>query len=192
MNDKQRVIQPGWRADPTGRFGYRYYNGWCWTADVLDQDGMPLPDDPLAASFGPPTGHPVTATPQSAPAPEPSTPRWDVKPTRKWAPYVLIGLAALGVLGLVIGGCSGGGGGRSSVSAELMCEQFITERLKSPGTAKLTQTPTRSESSRTSETVGDWSATSTPRTVSEPSSAATTSARSCRSATTGGGSSIWT
>ncbi len=45
------AVQPGWYADPLGRFELRYYNGAAWTADVSTAGGRFV--DPLGLELGP-------------------------------------------------------------------------------------------------------------------------------------------
>ncbi|HUS43706.1 MAG TPA: tetrahydromethanopterin S-methyltransferase subunit C [Ilumatobacteraceae bacterium] len=50
-------VQPGWYADPLGRFELRYYNGATWTADVSDSgqrfiDPLGVDLDPIRGSGG--------------------------------------------------------------------------------------------------------------------------------------------
>jgi hypothetical protein len=54
-------VQPGWYADPLGRFELRYYNGAAWTADV--SNGGHRFVDPLGIDVGPfrPAATPVAA-----------------------------------------------------------------------------------------------------------------------------------
>ena len=75
------MTEPGWLADPTGRFQYRYWDGSTWTAHV-SRDGQPL-SDPLSpppppgnatvtlpAGFVPPVGPTAPTLPVSGFAPQ--------------------------------------------------------------------------------------------------------------------------
>ena len=46
------MLPPGWYADPSGRFEYRFHNGSTWTADV--SSGGQRFVDPLGRSPTPP------------------------------------------------------------------------------------------------------------------------------------------
>jgi hypothetical protein len=53
-------VQPGWYADPLGRFELRYFNGDEWTADVSNDGGRFV--DPLGIAIAPSDG-PGASTP---------------------------------------------------------------------------------------------------------------------------------
>jgi len=58
--------QPGsWRADPLGRYAYRWWDGTDWTASV-SEDGSTAVTDPLGVAPSPPPQGPAPAPPTDA------------------------------------------------------------------------------------------------------------------------------
>ena len=70
------MADPGWFADPTGRFGQRWYDGSAWTKNVVGasggvlEDAMPESETPFAPPSAP--GPSTPSSPQAAQAQPPA------------------------------------------------------------------------------------------------------------------------
>jgi hypothetical protein len=96
-------VQPGWYADPLGRFELRYYNGAAWTADVSSAGDRFV--DPLGLDLGPGVAADIVVPGGSA-ANRPATAAMVlgiIAVAIAWLPFVVVlGLIAA-VLALVFG-----------------------------------------------------------------------------------------
>lgn len=120
-------VQPGWYADPLGRFELRYYNGTAWTADV--STGGDRFVDPMGLEIGPATQRrgsgAVSRSPGRSNSNSPATAAMVlgiIAITIAWLPFIVVLGAAAGVLAIVFGvvglrraGPSGDGRSRATV-----------------------------------------------------------------------------
>jgi hypothetical protein len=121
------AVQPGWYADPLGRFELRYYNGTAWTADVSTAGGRFV--DPLGLEVGP-SGTQPSDTTALAPANDSSTNSAAtaamvlgiIAISIAWLPFIVVfgviaaALAlAFGTVGIRRSGSTGIGRGRAVV-----------------------------------------------------------------------------
>ncbi len=90
-------MRAGWFADPSGRFGQRWYDGHAWTDQVVAANGTAI-SDPLpvgGAPFPPPFAGPPAGPPAAPPA---APPAWRLdRPVGDTAPVRLLPGATLGV-----------------------------------------------------------------------------------------------
>ncbi len=101
-------VQPGWYADPLGRFELRYYNGSAWTADVSTGgdrfvDPMGLEIRPVPQLHG---GGVIETTADDADSNSPATAAMVlgiIAVAIAWLPFIVVVGALAGILAIVFG-----------------------------------------------------------------------------------------
>jgi len=93
-------VQPGWYADPLGRFELRYFNGAAWTADV-SADGSRFVD-PLGLDTSPSQPLPSSSTGQNTAATAAMV-LGIIAVTIAWIPIIVVFGAIAAVLAVVLG-----------------------------------------------------------------------------------------
>lgn len=140
--EEDGALQPGWYPDQTDPTAQRYWDGTAWGSDVrrVHPDAISAPSDQQRSGWtdqGP--SDDSLATARKALGEQP------VKPT---GGETLKALAVVTVVVLVVGGLlwtwifgSEDDGGDPEINVSVVCEQWVEERLRSPGSAEFEQFP---------------------------------------------------